>query len=82
MYLRYFLCKCLVFEINIIFAYIKKIFEFSCYSKSVANLARLISVMFIATERRDIKPFKEFKLNFVVIIVYELVQFENQAKFG
>ena len=42
---------------------------------SVANLAGLIFVIFIAIEKRDIKLFIKFKLYFVVIIVSELVHF-------
>ena len=48
---------------------------------SVANLAGLIFVIFIAIGRKDIKLFKKLKLNFLVITVSELVHFENQANF-
>ena len=48
---------------------------------SVGNLARPIFVIFIANDKRDIKLFKKFKLNFVVIIVSELAHFGNQEKF-
>ena len=42
--------------------------------------SRPIFVIFIANDRTDIKFFKKFKLNFVVLIVYELAHFENQEK--
>ena len=56
------------------------ILEFSCHLTSVDNLARLIFVIFVTNDRRDIKLFKNYKLNFVVIIVSELAHFENQEK--
>ena len=57
------------------------ILEFSCHSTSVGNLARPIFVIFIANDRRDVRLVKKFKLNFVVIIVFELAHFENPEKF-
>ena len=43
--------------------------------------AGLIFVIFVVIERRYIKLFKKFKQHLVVIIVYKLVHFENQAMF-
>ena len=47
---------------------------------SVANLADPMFAIFIAIKRRDMKLFKDFKLSFVVIVVPELVHFENHTK--
>ena len=56
------------------------VLEFSCHSTSVGNLAGPILVIFIANARTDIKLFKNYKLNFVVLIVSKLAHFQNQEK--
>ena len=53
--------------------------EFSCHLASV-GLARPIFVIVFANDESDVKLFKKFKLNLVMIIVSELAHFENQEK--